>query len=284
MTDPEMRGAQAGRPDHQFTALRVLTYNIRAGRRLGGQLDLARIARVIRASGAHVIGLQEVDRHYGARSDFADQAGWLADQLRMHHAFGASLDLDPPAPGRPRRQFGNLILSVGPIVDWAILPLPHSDGSEQRGLLRARIQAAPSPALSPTSSPALSPASSPATCQVFVTHLQPGNPAGRLRQAHAIRDVLAEARATEPTTPVLLLGDLNAFPGTPEVRLLTEQLTDAWATAGRGRGYTFPNPVPYRRLDYIGVAGARVLHAAVVPARLASDHRPVLADLALGWS
>jgi endonuclease/exonuclease/phosphatase (EEP) superfamily protein YafD len=57
--------ASAGVPDRP---LRVLTYNIHHGVGEDGVLDLERIARVIADSGADVIGLQEVDRHWSART------------------------------------------------------------------------------------------------------------------------------------------------------------------------------------------------------------------------
>ena len=43
--------------------------------------DLERIAKVIEDSGAEIIGLQEVDNHWAERSNFEDQAKWLADRL-----------------------------------------------------------------------------------------------------------------------------------------------------------------------------------------------------------
>src|SRR5687768_38666 len=58
--------------DNPARLLPVMTFNIHHGVGLDGRLDLARVAAVIRASGAEVIALQEVDRHYGERSAFAD--------------------------------------------------------------------------------------------------------------------------------------------------------------------------------------------------------------------
>ena len=75
---------------------------------------------------------------------------------------------------------------------------------------------------------------------------------------------------------MVLLADLNATPATPEVRVLTDRLADA------GAGCTFPNPIPYRRIDYVMVGGGRPGSAAVIGsirARFASDHLPVVAEL-----
>jgi endonuclease/exonuclease/phosphatase family metal-dependent hydrolase len=80
------------------------------------------------------------------------------------------------------------------------------------------------------------------------------------------------------------LGDFNATAGMPEMRVLTGGLVDAWPTAGARCGNTFPSPFPYRRIDYVLHSRAcRALVAGVVgslPARIASDHLAVVADIA----
>jgi endonuclease/exonuclease/phosphatase family metal-dependent hydrolase len=93
----------------------VATYNIHHAADVNEQLSLERIAAEIDATGAEVAGLQEVDRHWSARSEFVDQAQWLAKRVRMHVVYGANLDLDPPTAGAPRRQYGTAILSEFPI-------------------------------------------------------------------------------------------------------------------------------------------------------------------------
>jgi endonuclease/exonuclease/phosphatase family metal-dependent hydrolase len=75
----------------QSRELRVMCFNIHHGVGLDGRLDLERIARVAESQAAEVVGLQEVDRHFSTRSDFVDQARWLADRLSMHVVFGANL-------------------------------------------------------------------------------------------------------------------------------------------------------------------------------------------------
>src|SRR5689334_14612069 len=115
-------------------AVRFMTFNIQHGRGGDSRVDLARTARVIRDAGADVVGLQEVDRHYGNRSEFIDQAEWLARDLGMHVAYGPAQDHAPTWPGGDRRQYGNAILSAAPIVDWENIDLPRSGSHEQRGL------------------------------------------------------------------------------------------------------------------------------------------------------
>jgi endonuclease/exonuclease/phosphatase family metal-dependent hydrolase len=238
--------------------LRVATFNIHHGVGLDGVLDLARIAATVERTGAEVVGLQEVDRHWSARSNFVDQATWLANVLDMHLAFGANLDLDPPAPGAPRRQFGTAILSAYKIRAWTNTLLPRPLGREQRGLLEGEIKVRGIPV------------------RVFNTHLQHDSQVERLAQVARIRQVLATANES-----VVLLGDLNAAPDTPEIAGLTDLLVDAWVTAGVGDGFTFDAATPHARIDYVMSSGNVVARTAAVVTTDAADHLPVVADLAL---
>ena len=242
--------------------MRVLTFNIHHGVGTDGRLDLDRVAEVISGADVAVAGLQEVDRNFDGRSDFVDQAAYLADALEMHVVYGANIDLDPLVPGGPRRQYGTAILSGHPILDWENTHLPRFPGHEQRGLLRARITVRDQPV------------------EVYNTHLQHDNAAERLAQARAIVELIGT-----PRDPVVLLGDLNARPAALAIRTLTGVLVDSWAEAGLGAGYTFPSRGPDRRIDYV-LHSADVVDRSVAvltkpPAVFASDHLPVAADLAL---
>jgi endonuclease/exonuclease/phosphatase family metal-dependent hydrolase len=242
--------------------LRVMTFNIHHGAGTDGRLDLLRIAQVVRDGDADVVGLQEVDRHFGARSDFVDQAAWLASELNMHVGYGANLNLDPLSPEQPRRQYGTAILSNAPILDWENTYLPRFGNHEQRGLLRARINVRGVPV------------------QVYNTHLQHNDAAERLAQAEAIKQLIGT-----PSESVVLLGDLNATPDAPEIRILVEDLIDVWAAAGVGTGYTYPSEDPRARIDYVMQSTdvvARTIAVVTSPvAAASSDHLPVVADVAL---
>lgn len=257
--------AVAAEPEAPDRELTVLTYNIHHGAGADGRLDLARIAEVIQLSGAEVVGLQEVDRHWSARSDFVDQATWLARELNMHVVYAANLDRDPFEPGQPRRQYGTAILSRYPILESSNTLLPRPAGGEQRGLLEALINVNGVPV------------------RVYNTHLQHNSAVERTAQVEAILEQIGAV--DEPT---VLLGDLNARPDWPEIQPLYEVLEDAWLLAGEGAGYTYPASAPDRRIDYIFVSpDVTVDDASLIVTELttlASDHLPLVAQLALPGS
>jgi endonuclease/exonuclease/phosphatase family metal-dependent hydrolase len=239
-------------------ALRVASFNIHHGVGIDGRLDIERIAAVIDEQDPDVVGLQEVDRHLGQRSGFVDQAAWLADRLRLQVVFGANIDADPRTPGAPRRQYGTAILSRYEILDWRNTLLPRPQGGEQRGLLEAVIELGS------------------VRLRAFDTQLQNRSQVERLDQIAAIRSIVAEARE-----PVVLVGDLNALPRSPEIADITEDLADAWPVAGEGHGFTFDAETPHGRIDYVLTSPGIVARRAEVVASNASDHLLVVADLVL---
>jgi endonuclease/exonuclease/phosphatase family metal-dependent hydrolase len=242
------------------TTVTVTSFNIHHGEGTDGVLDLARIARVIRAGGADIAGLQEVDRNFAKRSDWTDQAAELAELLGCHVAYGANIDLDPPEPGKPRAQFGNAVLSRYPIARWENTHLFRSPGEEQRGLLHAEVDM-PGVLL-----------------HVYVTHLAAFSATDRVRQAQQVVQLVND------TDPAVLLGDFNARPQTPEIDTLRAALTDTW-TAAPAAGRLAPQAdAPAARIDYIftsqRLSATWTGFSTDDPA--ASDHLPVVSRLASG--
>ncbi|MBB5786470.1 endonuclease/exonuclease/phosphatase family protein [Jiangella mangrovi] len=253
--------ASSADPSPRDRPLSVMSFNIHAGIGTDDQLNLQRVADVIESEGVDVVGLQEVDRHWGARSDFVDQAAWLAEELDMHVVYGANLDQDPLEPGQPRRQYGTAILSERPIREWDNTFLPKYEGHEQRGLLRARINVRG------------------VWATVYNTHLQHNDANERLEQVAAIEELIGE-----PDESVVLLGDLNAVPTAPEIRELVDDLVDAWEAGGAGEGHTYPAEDPNARIDYVLTSGDVITRTAAVVTTDASDHLPVKADVLLPGS
>ncbi|WP_282689521.1 MULTISPECIES: endonuclease/exonuclease/phosphatase family protein [unclassified Streptomyces] len=242
--------------------LRVATYNIHAGAGMDGVFDLDRQTAELRSLDADVIGLQEVDRHWGSRSEWRDLAGELARRLRMYVSFAPIYSLDPAEPGRPRAEYGVAVLSRHRIVS-----------AENHEITRLSTQ-------DPNPVPAPAPGFGEVVVRVrglpvhvYVTHLDyRPDPAVRVAQVADTRRIMAEDRG-----PKILLGDLNAEPAAPELVPLWRDLADADPDAP-----TFPAQDPVKRIDFVAVSKDRAgVRRAWVPESLASDHRAVVADLLL---
>lgn len=234
----------------------VMSYNIHHGVGLDNQLSLERIAGVIRDAGADIVGLQEVDRFYGERSGFQDQAKELAELLGYHYAYGANLDLAPAEGQTENRQYGTAIVSKYPILKSENVWL-SSFGKEQRGVLHAVINVRG------------------VHVDVYNTHLGL-DVTSRLAQAQEIVD-LASASGSEG--PALLLGDLNAEPASEEVGLLLNSGLFVNSFEGVEDAYTFPVRNPSATIDYI-LTSPGVSHAnqRVIQTE-ASDHLPIVTEV-----
>lgn len=284
--------AVAQTPVPEGTELRVMSYNIKHARGNDAcenppatpdaipaeecEIDLDRIASVISEPGANIVGLQEVDRFW-ARSGNVDQPAALAEKLGMQACYGANLDHEADDHGAEPHQYGTLILTTYPVLDCTNIPLTTTEGWEQRGALVATLDLG-----------------NAQTLTVINTHLQAGREgeedeaiAQRTQQLQEVLDI-----ATAAEGPVVIMGDLNASPGSPEMASIEDAASgfyDAWAVAnGDAGGLTIPaspDDEPTARIDYIFVsAGLRVTGTTVLDTettRLASDHFPVVADLEL---
>src|SRR5687768_2521432 len=71
--------------------LRVMSYNIHAGKDAAQVHNLERVAELIRSAGADIVLLQEVDRGT-ERAARQDHLAELARLTGMHSGFGKSLD------------------------------------------------------------------------------------------------------------------------------------------------------------------------------------------------
>ncbi|WP_246053485.1 endonuclease/exonuclease/phosphatase family protein [Actinocorallia herbida] len=250
--------------------LRVATYNIHAGAGADGVFDLPRLTASLRKLDADIIGLQEVDVHWGDRSGWLDLAGTLGAALGMRSYAGPIYSFDPPAEGAPRREYGNAILSRYPIVSG----VNHT--MTRLSTQTAAPVAAPGPGL-----PEVVVRVHGIPVHVYSTHLDfRPDPAVRRIQVAEMLEVLAGDRGLRAVR--ILMGDFNAAPDAPELAPLWPVLTDAWAAAGSGPGLTYPAGSPDQRIDYITVSGrVRVDSVEVMADADASDHLPVVADLTL---
>jgi endonuclease/exonuclease/phosphatase family metal-dependent hydrolase len=228
--------------------VRVLTYNIHSAYNSEGRQDPEGIARVIEASAADVVALQEVSR--GWLIDGAtDLPEWLSRRLGMPYLFRGTTD---PV-------WGNAILSRYPVIaqGWGRLPLAGT--LLARGYLWAEIEVG-------STEPLL----------VIATHLH------HIESEHGPRleqvPVLLEFWDGRPHS--LLMGDLNSEPDYPEMDLIREAgFVDAWAEAGEGDGYSWPAREPFERIDWVWHSPDLTALDAITLPGTASDHLGVLVTI-----
>jgi endonuclease/exonuclease/phosphatase family metal-dependent hydrolase len=249
--------ACAAVPPQEAAPLRVMTYNIHAGKDAEQRHNLERVAEIIGAADADIVLLQEVDR-MTRRAEGEDHLAEVARLTGLHSAFAKSLDFQGG-------EYGIAVLSRHPLDSVRVVPLPVRPPQERSGGvyeprvgLHVIVRAPGGP------------------LHVMNTHLDPGGePVYRHQEvmgllAHIARHVPAGA-------PLVFGGDLNARPDTPEITALSLLLTDAWrACGGAGDGHSFPAHQPDRRIDYIMLRNATCSAARVIDTQ-ASDHRPVSA-------
>lgn len=241
-------GSQA--EDPQF---RIATYNVHGCRGMDGVVNTARIAEVIRRFDADVVALQELDVGR-KRSNGVDQAAEIARHLSMHVHFN-------PAHHVEEEKYGDAILSRLPcrLVRSGGLP---SIG-EPRGALWVEIEVGGS------------------QVQVINTHLGLRR-RERMMQVEALLGPLWAGAPEMRGRPCILTGDFNAVPPSTPFRTLAR----AFGQKGPKDKATFPSRWPILRLDHIFVRdglefqGCKVLSDRHI--RLASDHLPVVASLAVG--
>lgn len=225
--------------------LTVMTYNIHHLFNWRGVPGPEATARVIEASGADLIGLQETGRGWNFTGG-ADLVSWLRWRFPGYHVRYGKTEGD---------LVGNILMSRYPILEdgWKLYAMKTS--LLQRGLVWARI---------PTENGDL----------LFVnTHLSAwhSEEADRVSQAEQLLSFW------EHRPRFLLLGDLNARPGSDPLHRLEEGgLINLPGALGMGSDPTFPAGLPRIRLDHVFGSGEVEPLQAHIPETTASDHRPLV--------
>ncbi|MDF0725640.1 endonuclease/exonuclease/phosphatase family protein [Cytobacillus sp. S13-E01] len=237
-----------------MSELKVVTFNIHHGKGIDKKMDLNRVALLLRESGAQIIGLNEVDFNFGKRSNYQDQAGFLAKQLNMTAVHGPTLIKGNNDLNQNTRKFGNAILSN---VEYSnhknhhLYAIPFF--SEGRGLLELTIRI------------------DEIDLSVFVTHLSL-NPFLQTMQIKEILQIIKKKKYA------ILMGDFNLRPKSKGYNLIVTELND---TASPEIGETYPAQKPRHKLDFIFTSRSMtVLHSEVIKNNpVVSDHLPLAATL-----
>lgn len=240
----------------QSRTLRVLCYNIHYGQGNDGQYDLERLAAVIAQAKPDLVALQEVDVGV-KRSGRVHEARRLGELTGMAVRFG-------PTQHYEGGLFGNAVMTRLPILDVEIHPLPYTEATPEqvtypRGAIAVTVRG-------PDGQP----------LRFVSTHFQHNVPEDRVAEAQAVNALFA---ADDDSLPTILAGDINATPDSEPVRILLERWTNA---IDKAAAPTVPSDKPNSRIDYIfyrPAARFRLLSAEVIAEPMASDHRPVFAEL-----
>lgn len=235
--------------------LRVLCYNIHWALGMDGEYDIERIAEVINREKPDLVALQEVD--VGVK-----RSGRVHEVRELARLTGLAARLGP-TQHYEGGLFGNAVLTNLPILDVAIHPLPYTEATPElttypRGAIAVTVTA-------PDGKP----------LRFVSTHFQHNVPEDRVAEAKAINELFADDLRT------ILAGDINAKPDEEPVQILLEQWSNA---TDEPPSPTVPVKEPKHRIDYIFYRPApafELKEARVIPEVMASDHRPVFAELDL---
>ncbi len=252
---------QQALPTGRGHGLRVMTYNVHSCVGLDGRRAPERIARVIARHAPDIVALQELDVGR-ERSGHLDQARAIADALEMALEFHPTVTVAD-------EQFGDAILSVHPLrrVRAGLLP---GIGLEPRGAIWVEVEIPDG-------------AGSTRPIQVMNTHFSL-HPRERALASAALLgpDWLGDPAAEQD---IVLCGDFNALAWFPSFRRLSRHLADVQTGLdGRRPRRTWFGRFPIGRIDHLLVDPEWTVLDVRVPgdalARVASDHRPVIVDLA----
>ena len=243
---------------------RLMTYNVHGCVGVDGRLDVGRIAAVIAQSRPDVVALQELDVGR-ARSGRVDQAHEIAHRLGMRFHFNSAFSVQ-------EERYGDALLTPLPhrLIRSGPLPTLPRTRLERRGALWVSVEFAGGVKL-----------------QVLNTHLG----LVPLEQRAQTAALLGPEWIADPRWggPGVLLGDFNATSRYAAYRMLTARLRDVQRGPGGERRQTravrtFPSRLPVLRLDHMFLTSdveVVAVHAPSGPlARVASDHLPLVADLA----
>ena len=239
--------------------MKVMTFNIQHARNfVTGEIDYPLMAKTITDLGADIVGLNEV---YGAGklSPFRSQDDKIAGKLGKEwaHYFARAIKLKGGS-------YGNGIVTRYGILDVETIPLisppkTHPGYYEDRCILKALLD-------------------TPEGKVRFMTCHFGLQPEEEALAAETICKVLDEDKKNG--LPTVLMGDFNVTPDNPVLDPIRERLIDTDAFC-EGPHLSFPTDKPNIKIDYIFVSVHFKVTSCVVPAVVAADHLPVVAEITL---
>ncbi len=235
-------------PELVSPTLRILTYNIHVGKGMDGRLNLERTARVTLSASPDIVALQEVDR-FTERCGKRDELTILTIMTALKGVYGKTIDFQGG-------EYGIAVLSKCKMLSFQHALHPQFEDKERRGFLTVLAE------------------KNGVEFAFINTHLGLDSEERR-RQVNTLLDA-----ADNIENPLIIAGDFNFKPQSPEWNMMNKEFMDAAHIVGNEQP-TFPADTPDRRIDYVWVRRnnfMKPLRAKVI-ATEASDHRPLAVDI-----
>jgi len=213
------------------------------------KIDFRLMADTVVNSGAELIGLNEM-RGKGENAEYDRQTEILSELTGIgHYYFAKAIDVPNMGP------YGNALLSKIPIVSAETVPIPDpvpKEGFrsyETRCVLKAKLENG---------------------LTVLVTHfgLNPDE------QENAVKTVLSVLEDEK----CVLMGDFNVEPDNEVLLPIRARMRDAAEKLSTPK-LSFPSDEPKIKIDYIFTTPDVEVVFADIPATVASDHRPHVAEI-----
>ena len=237
--------------------LKVVSYNIRY--RAGD--DLKQIIKLLKEDaeigGAHVIGLQEVDRNK-RRTGNVNTARQLAEGLGMRYAWAAP----PDAAEDDEEETGVAILSVFPLTDVTRILLTHEgpDG-RRRVAVGATLEVGKTP------------------LRVYSVHAETRMPVEK--KVEHWEAVLEDLRLHKGTAGAIVVGDFNTIKG-KDVKAARRLFTrEGFTTPLLDNQTTWKTFVVKLKLDWLWLRGLEARSSGIDMDVDLSDHWPLWATVRL---
>lgn len=233
--------------------IRVLSFNILHGATTLGDFNLDVIAQVIKEADPDFVALQEVDfkTNRAKKYDLVTELAW---RTKLVPLFGKAMDFDDG-------EYGEGVLSKYTFQSSRNVPLPYSQGNEPRAALEVVTTIA-----------------SKDTVAFVGTHLDHlRNEKDRVAQVKKINEVFLKN-----SHPTILVGDLNAVPGSTPINILEEHWIASYDK--ENIKFTYPSSNPNKKIDYVMFYPEnrwKVLETKVIQDSIASDHCAYLVILEL---
>ena len=232
--------------------VKVLSFNILHGRTTQGNFDLDVLANLIKEADPDFVALQEVDFkvNRSKKYDLVTELGW---RTKMAPLFGRAMSYDGG-------EYGEGVLSRYSFLTTKTHALPFMPGQEPRAALEV-----------------VSMLPSKDTIAFVGTHFAHEGNEGRVLQAQKVNELFSQNRY-----PTLLVGDLNAVPGSEPINILEQVWLSTYDK--ENPAYTFPSNNPRIKIDYVMCLPKnrwKILDRKIIKDTIASDHCAYLVTLEL---